>query len=235
MDLPWDNSHVGQIEVLESWMYEKVKYHKIRIITLDLTISCILYRSKNIFPCIVDEFKHVFGLGFATRGILRAQVKTSDYLIFRIPDEGHDESLLKKKELIHDPEFRRLMQKMLIFSELLVLPNISEGKFLIRNDKIPIPINDRKIISETDTSRMNKQTYKKWFGEDTSPSDLAKEMVGYKVLSINKLEGGCTDDNMGIVIARVKREMEEIIKKYDKNYIWYASIVAEGLAKMILC
>lgn len=197
--LKWDGSHIGSYwkAITGKWTLEGIHYYRI---TLPIgwskefpsgIIYCLAIKAKDLFPCIVEDIKDIFGIPRC--GIHRINIDYQEYFIYYVPIST-DNSLIwetplnrlnSKHELRRDPEFRKEVQKIIMFSEILALEKTGEPSIRIRLGKnglrLPISMNESTTTItkalDYDYSIMSKTLFLKWFGEETSMSDTLKEMI----------------------------------------------------------
>lgn len=281
--LKWDGSHVGSYigAFTHQWSVEGIRYYGItlpqgwsehnnleEIAALDNkqativtespipggTIYCTATCTKDVFPCIVEDIKSIFGL--PRRGIHRITIDNRDYLIYYVPIsikgqviwETPLNRLDSKHVLRQDPVFRKEVQKIIAFCDILALSSTGEPSIRIRpgsNGKfIPISVNESTTTitkglaqAEYDYSILTKTLFSKWFGEEISISNIVKEMVNYKSLygpiKIPIIKGTESND-LVIISSQMRSKVDEVIKKYDTNYIWYSYFIIDRMSRNIL-
>jgi hypothetical protein len=229
--LKWDNHHLGQYQkdaIISKWHIEGDFYH-----TLDIDngiIHCIIEKQRNLFPCIVEDIKDIFGIW--KRGILRITLSGEEYLLYYVPVNLKGEVIYEtklshldcKNDLRKNIEFRKKVTKLLAFCEILSIAAINETTIRIRpsvnGEYLPIGYNhkDTTLSKYQHKTTLNKTLFLKWFGESSSISDVLCDMVFY-----NK-------NNLTSLISDIRKRIDEIIYKYDKNYIWYSCFIIEHLS-----
>lgn len=219
-------------------------------------IYCIITVLKDLFPCIVEDLKPLFGL--PRRGIHRITIQGKKYIIYYVQLSNKNEimwektvdKLETKHQLRQDPRFRKLMQKTILFSELLSLSNTTESKIGIRygtnNEYIPISYNETSTTVaksyKYDHSILTKTIIFKWFGESTNISDIVKEMVYYKIIPRIGVPGRLRipminesgSDPLVILTANLRSKIDAVIKNYDPTYIWYSNVIIGRLSRYLL-
>ena len=250
--LPWDGSHLGNYDdvIVKQWLTNGLTYY---IITLPqgwcntLTdkqtqlkagvLCCTGVYSKNVFPCIVEELKPLFGL--TKRGIHRIIINEKSYVLYYIPITVNGELIwetpLNQLDLRHsirlNPLFRFEIQKIIAFCDLLSLTSTNESHILIRpgvgTSYVPISSNESNTTivrgSDNDFSIISKVLFTRWFGEDTPIDIVVKSMVGYSV-----------QDNVTVTIAKLRDEIDNIIMKYDRKLSWYVHFILSRASKHLL-
>lgn len=257
-ELPWDGSHLGSfVEAITSqWSVGGINYYGLTLPSGWSTIYpggiiyCNLSHTKDAFPCIVEDLKSLFGL--PKRGVHRINIDNKEYVLFFVPIsingnviwETPLNQLDNKHALRRDLKFRRNVQKLIAFCDILGLVGTSETAIRIRqgtgNEMIPINTNETTtsiIKSDTyDYSILTKTLFTKWFGEETSLGEVIKEMVQpnspeYKFPIIRKEENTF---NLSHISYEIGRKVGKIIKKYNRNYIWYRHFIVDRMSRHLL-
>lgn len=246
--LKWDGSHLGYYvgSITQRWSLDGIRYLGI---TLPLgwdqeipsgVIYCIAIRTKDLLPCIIEGIKEVFGLQRC--GIHIINLDGYQYVIYYVPIttsgtviwETPINRLDSKHQLRKDPVFRKEVQKHIVFCDILSLGRTGETQIRIRpgNNGIFVPISMNETMttivkaSDYDYSIINKTLFTKWFGEETCISSIVKEMVNYN-------KRGATD-NLAIVSADLRMKIDEVIKRYDSNYVWYSNFIIDRMSRYLL-
>lgn len=252
--LSWDGTYLGQYNkesLMMSWTTEGSKYYMINLpqgwsdTFPSGKIYCMMSRTKDLFPCIVEDIKQIFNI--PRRGIHRIKIGNYDYIIYYVPITIRGELIWEtplnrldsKHFLRKNPEFRRAIQKIIAFCEILALNSTSESTIRIRlgSNGMPLPINvnetNTSIKKETnyDYSIITKTLFTKWFGEETSICDIVNEMVKYQT---NDNIQQNDEINLRLISSSVRTKVEKIIKRYDSNYIWYTNFIVDRLSRQLL-
>lgn len=217
------------------------------------TIFCTALCTKDVFPCIVEDIKVIFGL--PRRGVHRIIIDNKDYILYYVPItiEGRviwetPLSRLDTKHLLRkDPNFRKEVQKIIAFCDILALCNTGEAMIRIRPGTnagyVPISINETStaISKGNDYSIITKTLFSKWFGEETSLNDIVKEMVNYRTrtppqcFQIPNIEGKePITNNLAVVTADIRNKVDNVIKLYNNNYIWYSYFIVDRMSRFLL-
>lgn len=257
--LKWDGSYLGSYTSVftHQWSVEGIKYYGITLPqgwSKEITggiIYCTATCTKDIFPCIVEDIKSIFGL--PRRGIHRITIDNREYLIYYVPISIKGQVIwetplnrLDSKHLLRqDPIFRKEVQKIIAFCDILALSSTGEPSIRIRpgsNGKfIPISVNESTTtISkgvDYDYSILTKTLFSKWFGEEISISNIVKEMVNYKSaygpIKIPLIKG-MESNELVIISSEMRNKVDEVIKKYDTNYIWYSYFIIDRMSRHLL-
>ena len=232
--LKWDGSHLGDGMIMSQWVANEVNYYSIAVI--GGTVYCKAKCSKDMLPCIIEDIKSVFGI--VKRGIHRITIDNDEYIIYYVTISNFGdilyESPLKhldiKHELYQDMKFRRQIQKILVFCDILVLNNTEEN--YINNDLQIINTNDTTLITQKsynsrgyDYTILSRTMFFKWFGEEVKISDVAKEMI-YDKSDINEM-------TFTLILADIRNKIDNIIKRYDGQYIWYSYFIMDRLSRYL--
>lgn len=250
--LPWDGSHLGSYSdvILKQWLRNGLTYY---IIILpqgwcsSLTdkqmqlqkglLYCSGGYTKNIFPCIVEELKPLFGL--TKRGVHRITINDKSYVLYYVPITVNGDLILETPlshlDLRHsirlDPLFKFETQKIIAFCDLLSLTSTNESHIIIRpgSGTTYIPINSNENATtivrkpNNDFSIISRVLFTRWFGEDTPIDNIVKNMVGYSV-----------KDNLTVFITQLRQRVNDAIMKYDPALLWYAHFIFTRVAKHLL-
>lgn len=268
--LKWDGSYLGSYigGFTHQWAVEGIRYYGI---TLPQgwteyanfsegnrqisggTIYCMATRTKDVFPCIVEDIKSIFGI--PRRGIHRITIDNRDYLIYYVPISIKGQVIWEtplnrldaKHTLRRDVTFRKEVQKIIAFCDILALCSTGETAIRIRpgadGRSVPISVNESTTaISkgvDYDYSILTKTLFSKWFGEETSISDIVKELVNYKStigpVKVPNVRGYDPNSTKLVIISsEIRNKVDEIIKKYDPNYIWYSYFIVDRLSRHLL-
>lgn len=257
--LKWDGSHLGSYTGIftHEWGLEGSYYYGITLPNgwsqehPGGIIYCTATCTKNIFPCIVEDIKTVFGIN--RRGVHRINIDNKEYLIYYVPITIKGEVVWEtplnrldpKHSLRQDPEFRKEIQKIIAFCDILSLCSTSEHSIRLRpgvnEGFFPISINESTTSIKKgdgyDYSIVPKNLFSKWFGEETSINDIVKEMVNYNVYNpkIPIIKGSELKHNdIGLISAEVRNKVDEIIKRYDINYVWYSYFIVDRMSRHLL-
>lgn len=244
--LKWDGSHLGSYwkAITGKWTLDGIQYYRITLPAgwseeyQSGIIYCLAIKAKDLFPCIVEEIKDIFGIPRC--GIHRINIDYQEYFIYYVPIsiDGNIiwETPLNRIDVKHplrkNPEFRKNVQKIIMFSDILALGRTGEPAIKIRlgNNGVRLPISTNEtnttIVNQTDYdySIMSKTLFLRWFGEETCMSNIVKEMVNYTE-KVN---------NLAVLTAEIRSKVEEVIRRYDSNYIWYSNFILDRMSRYLL-
>ena len=233
--LPWDGTHLGVYTLpIVDIVTSGVTYY--RGITLpNGIIYCTTVRTQDLFACIVEDIKPLFGL--TRRGIHRITLNGFEYLLYYVPISLKNEIIWEtplnhldaRHELRKDPKFRAQVQRMIAFCDIMALCGTTESHIGIRpaanREYVLINTNETNTHIKKDTqydySIITKTLFAKWFGEDTSIHDVVKCMLHHT-------------GNVNITASKLRSEIQNIIKKYDNNLIWYAAFIVDRASRHLL-
>lgn len=240
--LKWDGSYMGNYNgiISNKWQCEGKDYYQLTIPNIGI-IYCQGICTKSLFPCIVEEIKGIFKI--QKRGIHRISIDNKDYIIYYVPVDISGtlifETALNKLEASHklrkDKNFRLLVQKIFVFCDILSLCNSNESNIILRpgvnGNYIPININlnnttlTKNGLLESSAPIINKTNFNKWFGEETNINLIVKEIISDSLNCV---------DNLSIITSTLRSKIDNIIKKYDNEYIWYSYFIIDRLSKYLL-
>ena len=270
--MKWDGSHLGSYTgiIKRKWKDGSNTYYELELpslpfnfkddqsLSLKSEVFCIGIMTKSLFPCIVEEIKSLFNI--PRRGIHRITIDNKEYIIYYVPSCNGE--IIQEKSLFHQEEtdklrrnneFKKAMQRLLAFCEIMSLDDVTESTILIRqeNNKY-IPINSHEmetsIMKEDlyDGSIISETLFFSWFGEETSINDIVKEMTGFYTKPPVSLQQGCVlpnyiyktcnleTNNLHIITSEIRSATEKIIRKYDLNYVWYSRFIIDRISRYLL-
>jgi hypothetical protein len=274
--LRWDGGHLGEYVgvITHQWSLEGNSYYGITLPDgwmkmsekmQDRTLGemecpggiiyCMAQCARDLFPCIVEEIKGVFGI--PRRGIHRITIDGREYIIYYVPISTKGEVVWEtplnrldaKHPLRKSAKFRREVQRTIAFCDILSLSSTGEHTLLIRpgvdGEYIPISVNESNTSilrgAAYDFSILTKTLFSKWFGEETSISDIVKEMTHYQSGEITFQKrvpvigtGDGPVDNLAFISADIRNKVNNIIERYDGNYIWYSNFIIDRMSRHLL-
>lgn len=234
VQLPWDSSHLGTFP--EQSLVRRYKCERDIICEYLIPdhgivtgIPCARNTKCPFFPTIVEELKKLFGL--PVRGIHYFKYGKKEQVLYQVRRTATDilyeipvSSLKKSHSLMSDQGFRQLMQETIVIIDVLCLQLCNESSIRVRRNVdgsyCPVAYNETKEkISNghnSFTSVMSKNILTRWFGENESYRDAGRRLY-------QRVNGALLP------------QMEDIIKRYDPNYIWYVSIVNSRFYHLTEC
>lgn len=262
--LSWDGSHLGDhhgTRIIYKWEVQGSTYTGIYLPEGWCNkigagnIYCVAMQSKGLFPCIVEDIKELFGI--PRRGIHRITIGNQEYILYYVPISHRGEVIWEtplnrldaKHGLRSNPKFRRDVQKLIAFCDILSLCGTGEPSIRIRpginGQYIPINTNVKTTLISSpkginyDYSIITKTLFCKWFGETTSIHDVVKEMVHYQSgRSMSNIpiaqSGNGNFDNLALISVGMRSKIDSIIRRYDGNYIWYSNFIVDRMSRHLL-
>lgn len=266
--LRWDGAYLGEYigVITHQWSLEGNSYYGItlpdgwskmndEIEDLGGTIYCMAHCTRDLFPCIVEEIKGVFKI--PRRGIHRIKMDGKEYILYYVPISTKGEVVWEtplnrldgKHPLRKSANFRNSVQKTIAFCDILSLSSTGEHNIRIRpgvdGEYIPITVNESSTSisrgTSYDFSILTKTLFSKWFGEETSISDIIKEMTHYQSGEITFQKsvpvigiGDGPKDNLAFITADIRNKVNNIIERYDRNYMWYSNFIIDRLSRHLL-
>lgn len=222
----WDNSYIGSFkkeDILETWNECGEKYIKLNN---DKGIICgIIKKNKDNFCCIIEDIRELFGI--KRRGINRIKIDNINYYLFyvninenkQIIIETNIYKLKKDDKLRKDKKFIEKIRKIITIDYILNLKNCKERNIKIRKigeEYEPIAYNMEETIIDKNQDIIPKMMYDKWFGEEKTIKDVIKDII-----KGNKKKN--------IILTDLRNKIEQIINKYNKEYIWYSCFIIERI------
>lgn len=178
-------------------------------------------RKCRFFPTLIEKIKNVFQL--PGRGHHYIKIGNKEKILYQVQRNANEIvyevplSLLPNTHKLHDDlQFRNLVQETIVVMDVLCLSTCNQSSIRVRrgNDGIcyPVAYNESKEkISEghdTFTSVISKSVFSKWFDEDRDENYYKTGLRLKEKISGNLLE-----------------KLNEIIREYAPNYLWYSSII----------
>ena len=163
--LLWDGSHLGyhpETRIIGKWELQGTIYSKIYLgkgwseNLSEGNIYCIMLETKDLFPCIVEDIKELFGI--TKRGIHRITISGKEHIIYYVPVSIGGEVIWEtplnrldsKHPLRNDPIFRRDVQRVIAFCDIMALCGTGESSIRIRpgmeGKYIPISVNEKTTV-----------------------------------------------------------------------------------------
>lgn len=257
--LKWDGSHLGSYMgvITHKWVMDGMHYYGITLspgwsmIHPMGIIYCNATCTNNVLPCIVEDIKNIFGIH--KRGIHRIKIDNKEYLIYYVPISLKGEVIwetplnkLDNKDILRsNPDFRKEIQKIMAFCDILALCNTRESSIRIRlgvnGSFIPINTNESTTTIQKGTmydyNILSKTIFSKWFGEETSINDIVRDMVSYKskTSDIPAVKVFFEENNqLTIITSEIRSKIDNIIKRYDVNYVWYSNFIIDRMSRYLL-
>lgn len=243
--LKWDGSDITTYVKncqITSGKYGRYRYLKLVHTKTQQTVYCIKRRITNTLSLIIDELKPIFGL--SKMGTHRAYYKGDLVLLIRVESISVDfvglesiqefiryertlkESLEQQPDIISAWLFRRQVQEIFAFRELLGISRSYESTIRIRtgtNFNYPISFYELSLTpypSDSTKQFISDKMLNKWFYDyDVSLDDTIKRM-----LNIN------TDlTNLTEQIMKLRDALDDVIYRIDKSMIAYSSYIIDRI------
>lgn len=233
--LRWDGSFLGEFPVdikFCEWEVEGSKYLSLRL--LKGVVHCMATRTNDLFPCIVEDIKPLFGI--PRRGVHRIKLGNYYWLLYYVPISSDGsviwETPLSRLDAKHplrkDAHLRQQIRRTIVFCDILALNSTSETTIRLRHGSNgsyePICINERTtaISKQTvyDFSILSKVLFDKWFGEEILLSDVLYDMF--------------PGHNLAQLSSEMRSSIEAVVRKYDTSYLWYVTFIVDRMSRHLL-
>lgn len=228
----WDGSDLGSYPddvIIYEDAFDNIKYWKINV---DGNTELCMYRKyTNMFPCVVDELKPVFGV--TKNGTHKIKIGASKYIITRLHQDGNGEPIFSRPmnkvptddPLRMDERLCDEVRRILAFRELLAITSSFENNIWLHpTGESYQPVSVREINSKLDkgqdVSVVTSGIIKKWFSK-TSLSQMIRQLVDY--------HGDPTE-----CLVRIRKELDKVITRVDGNYIMYSNFIQDRLTRRLL-
>ena len=245
--LSWNGDFIGEYDktiILSNWQIRNIKYYALWLNLEQISgiVYCSHVRTNSLLPCIIDDIKQLFNID--RRGNYRIKIGGFHYIIYYIPISNYNvamwETPLHQLKL-DDPvrnnhSFKLNVQKLLAFCHILGLVGTSESAFLIRklNNDVYTVINtnlrETAFNKNYDYQVVSLALFKRWFNQDVDMNIVITNFLNYH----DDYCGLFNTYGLGQTHAHIITEIDKIVKKYDKTYIWLSSYVIERLSSYIL-
>lgn len=237
--LKWDGSFLGEYPssvILQKWYIGNVLYYG--MILGNEFVYATVHRVKDTFALIVNDLKEVFGL--SKRALHYITFSGSMYILYPVPMTSNGtliwEVSLNQLPLNHslrsNNDFKDEVRKLFVFCDLLSLSGSDETNIIIQSNLIAINNNDTKTtISKElvrDFSILSSSVIKRWFDENIFIEYIVRDMINY-----HKQYSGDSNE-FEFMMFNLRSRIENIIQKYDGNYIWYTNFVMDRVSRYIL-
>lgn len=225
--LVWNGSFLGEFsaDAIQSMeVRDKEKYW-----TLDLgtRVTCRVKSTKTSFPNVIDELKSLFGL--PKLGTHQIRMNHKNYILIRCPEPGVSEVPLHQfiPELSGSqyPLFRRQIQEILAFRDVLAVPVTYESSLRVRIQprRHPVPLSYREPSMAFDSSKpiLSASIQNRWFNDANVSQTLAR------MIRIDP-------EDVATGISEFRTHLETIISRVDKSLIWCSAFIIERLMSRLL-
>lgn len=226
LKIKWDGSHLGEFKhdiICGTCEINGDRYCKFNI-NDHIFYAHIKTVTDNI-SCLVDELKELFGL--RKLGTHTVRIHSKLYLLIKANtiksatknEMSIIEDISINKVAINPTDnvlFQREVQKIVVFRELLGISAGGRNIIRIRYDLDgPYPLSYIENNIDYDKHKITLQIYRKWFA-DLSISDILPKIVNY-------------GDDLTETIAQYRGEIEKVITRVNKDYIWISSFIVNRM------
>lgn len=240
--LQWDGVHIGTFDksiILNEWKEKNKQYWILRIFHNGQPgyIVCSRIGETSLFPLIVEDIKSIFGM--QRQGAYRIRIERKKYIIFyaAVTADGQliQEPTLSeidiKSPLRSDPSLTHEIRKSFMFCDLLALQWTTESAIILRPvdaSYIPIVVNTKATTLNKETGKtslmLSKLLYNRWFGENIEPLAVIADMIALPDIKSNDISE---------FLADIRKQIDDIVKKYDDSYIWYSSCILDRITRYL--
>jgi hypothetical protein len=228
----WNGTFLGTFE--PSVILAEKKSGQRRYVQLKLGEDQFLARLQQSkqpsFSNLVDELKAVFGL--PKWGTHRLIIGSKLYLLSRLTlrEDGYilEYPNIPQTNIIRTDEFKKQVQDVLVFRDLLALSSTSETSLYIRQG---YPMSSCETGFKTDAVTNGKtvlspRLLKNWF-EETEPKTVLCRLLGI-VWPLPHLS------DVTELLINKRSEIEAVIKRVDPQLIHLSRTVSERLSTQLL-
>jgi hypothetical protein len=222
--LEWNGSYLGEFSkdaILStdghSNNHDNDKYWTLQ---LGAPVTCRVKTTKTSFPNVIDELKSLFGL--PKLGTHQIRINHKNYVLIRCPESGVTEVPLNQftPELSHYPLFRRQVQEILIFRDILAVPVTFESSLRVRQQprRHPVPISYREPSMSFNPSKpiLSAMLQNRWLN-DANVNQILTRMVRID------------PEDVSSGISEFRSNVETVISRVDKSLIWCSAFIIERL------
>lgn len=229
--LTWDGAHLGVYPETAIIYKEKIYDREYCCIQLtDGRVYGMLVQTKNMLPCIIDELRPLFNI--ERRGLHRIKLNRKEYVIYYTPLSTHEKIIpdLPLNKIDKPERLRKEIQNAIVFCDVLSLANTGIQSLRVRDTKV-FNINDINTTVTRpnqiyDYSIISGPLFNKWFGEQASLTDICWNMICPNIINENA-------DETHIVLSSLRSAVQNVINKYDPNYIWLSYFIIDRLRRRI--
>jgi len=231
--LPWDGSSLGTYPLLNHWSWRvgDRTYHGLHL--PQGVIFCFMKQYEDAFPLLVHQLVCMCRL--TPRGIHTIYLAKSKYLLYYVPVrhgrliyETSLHTLAVSHPLRQHPAMIEATQHLLVLCDVLGLYNSNEGHILIRDDVVPVLSNDRCTYLldplSADKHVLGKTVFERWFGEKYPIEHAARTL----------LIQATGEHHLPRALHLLRDGIEQLIRRCDTAYIWYAQCIVDRWAGYIL-
>jgi len=233
--MEWNGTFLGEFDkniIICEKTIETIRYVELNID--DKYFTCIIKQSKDLFPCIVDELKHISNLSLKI-GTHSLKIGSKLYIIYRpgIKDkfpvyeytladiENFSDVNMITNILLANPIFIQEIKKIFTFRELIGLTCNYDSSIRIRpyyNTYLPLSFREVSTdITKDIIKGLPNTALRKWFRED----DMAK-----MVKNLLKIYD---ENTVNVKMFELTNKINEVMERIDKNYIWMVGCIIERI------
>lgn len=209
--LEWNGTYIGSYtsDIIQSCKESK----PYNIYTLNVypygNIYCSMKKSKTLYPCIVDEIKHV--LTFVKIGTHSLHINGHLHIIYNI---RNGVLITEYNVPIHLSEvlFKQAVQDIYVFKMVLGCGYMDTGSIIVINN---IPSAYKIALSSIymDVDNIPECAIKRWFVDEACNS-VSRMMRRHERTSI------------------IREKILDIIKSIDKSYLWLEPMIIDKITKI---
>lgn len=222
----WDGSYLGHFTMdIVHWTIDYADLHYYHLTIDDISIICLAKQIKDKFPAIADEMKAIFGLPkLGTHTIhLGGKLHLLTYC-HTVNGQIYAEPTLSSIEPPFSIMTIKQVQDIFAFRELLGLNISFESSIRFRSDgqkTYPVSFRETSSVVEKQTIALPGTIINKWF-VGTTLSTVTKRLVGWSA-----------DVEDIVLIADLRKKIEAIIERIDKEFIFYSAYIISRIQNRI--
>lgn len=214
-DLLWNGSYLGEFKKEDIELIKKDKDTYINLKINGNNIKCILAKKVNILNCIFDEIKPLFGL--TKTGTHHLKVRGNYKLLYKLdsPDD------LTTVDSIIAPTYHQEIKRLMAFKCMFRLGKVELKHFKIRNNQIitlndSIPLKGYNYNPDRPLDIADK-LYQAYFDEQEDLTFVLKKILQ------EKMNKEIKPKDLLDLKSSYRAEFQDIIKRIDKNLLFYES------------
>lgn len=205
MNLPWDGSFIGKISSQDMIYINTILGYRFYDIRLENSLlRCMAKQIANALPSIFDEIKQIFAIS----KIGTHRIKCNGKLYLLIHESRVFSDKLSKIQDLTDSNNNDI-RKIFIYREIVGLRSTHRGSIRLYQDEV-LSFVENSMVLDVHKSVLPKSSVKKWFKEITVDDEL-RAIMNNKTSQI------------------LRWEIEKIVNRIDKNFIWIVGIIIERL------
>jgi hypothetical protein len=237
LSLTWDGSHLG--EYPRSCLLHKIQCKDSGIMLqyirlpveedgTSLSFVCHMKRHKDVFlPCILDEIKPLFGI--SKIGTHRIRIGKLEYVLYKC---FMGDRLITKLSNSEKENIKEILQPQILYRVLFCVEDTKNASFIYRCsiDKHRKRVSSVFSFCEIKTT-LGKERYcptetfiTHWFG-DNAIDEYLTEFIENLRIKYKK------EDTLQLILW-FQSEIETIIQRINKEYIWITSHLTQDLHKI---